>query len=164
MLLVSTSGRYSADGHPEDVMLLDLQLVSHTTPVIDLNYLFFTSMTGDVRKPNIKALLGSYYSTFRDIMEDGGQKVPFTQEQLLKDFKAKNMVGSIFAMMAVPIVLLETAETADTVDSSKDASEDIGEMLQGARENSMEMMDTNPLVKKRFLSVFDEMIEEGIIP
>ena len=161
MLFVSISGRYSEDGHPEDVMLLDLQLVSHTTPVFDLNYLLFSSMTGDVRKPNIKTFLGSYYSTFREIMEDGGQKVPFTQKQLLKDFKAKNLIGAIMAMLFVPVVLFETE---DAVDSSKNSYEDIGEMLQEVRKKSMTMIDTNPLVKERFLSVFDEMIEEGIIP
>ena len=62
-------------------MLLDLQIVRYAPPATDLNYFFFTSMTGEVRKPNTEAFLNFYYSAFRDIMEDAGQKVPFTQAQ-----------------------------------------------------------------------------------
>ncbi|KAG0727852.1 RNA-directed DNA polymerase from mobile element jockey [Chionoecetes opilio] len=108
--------RYNEAGQPEDVMLIDLQAVCHAAPVTDLNYLFFTSMTGDVRRPNTKVFLGSYYSTLRSIMEDAGQEVPFTQAQLLLDFRDKNLIGMIFAMMAVPAVLFESE---DPVDSSE---------------------------------------------
>ncbi|XP_063889126.1 uncharacterized oxidoreductase dhs-27-like [Scylla paramamosain] len=153
--------RYSETGRPEDVMLLDLQLTGHSVPAADLNYLLYTSMTGDVRKPNIEAFLGSYYTTFKDIMEAGGQTVPFTQAQLLKDFRENNLAGSMFAIMSVPVML---SETEGAVDSSKDDEKDLEETLRKTREKSLEMLDTNPLVKSRFLSVFDEMMELGIIP
>ncbi|MPC74289.1 uncharacterized protein LOC123506481 [Portunus trituberculatus] len=153
--------RYSETGHPEEAMLLDLQLTSFDVPATDLNYLLYTSMTGDVRKPNIEAFLGSYYTTFKDIMEAGGKTVPFTQAQLFKDFRNENLIGLIFAMMFVPLVLFETEGEVDT---SKENEEDISEVFRETREKSLEMIDTNPLVKPRFLSVFDEMIELGIIP
>ncbi|XP_063889369.1 uncharacterized protein LOC135116089 [Scylla paramamosain] len=152
--------RYSETGRPEEVMLLDMQLTDHSVPAADLNYLLYTSMAGDVRKPNIEAFLGSYYTTFKDIMEAGGQTVPFTQAQLLKDFRDRNLAGSLFAIMFVPVML---SETEGAVDSSKDDEEDLEETLRKTREKSLEMLDTNPLVKSRFLSVFDEMMELGII-
>ncbi|XP_063889480.1 uncharacterized protein LOC135116158 [Scylla paramamosain] len=152
--------RYSEAGHPEDVMLVDLQLSHHAPPATDLNYLLFSSMTGDVRKPNIEHFLGSYHRTFSNIMEGGGQTVPFTPAQLLKDFRDRNTVGSILAMIFVPLVLFETEKP---VDSTKD-SEDLNEILLEARENSMKTLDTNPLIKSRYLSVFDELLELGTIP
>ncbi|XP_045114832.1 uncharacterized protein LOC123506650 [Portunus trituberculatus] len=153
--------KYSETGHPEDAMLLDFQLTSFNVPALDLNHFFYTSMTGDVRKPNIEAFLGFYYTTFKDVMEAGGKTVPFTHEQLLNDFRDGNLIGLAFAMMFVPLVLFETE---DEVDTSKENEEDMSEMFQETREKALEMIDTNPLVKPRFLSVFDEMIELGIIP
>uniref|UniRef100_A0A0P4W421 CHK kinase-like domain-containing protein n=1 Tax=Scylla olivacea TaxID=85551 RepID=A0A0P4W421_SCYOL len=153
--------RYSETGHPEDVMLLDLQMIDYSAPATDLNYLLYTSTTGDVRKPNIEAFLGSYYTAFKDIMEAGGQTIPFTEAQLLKDFKDMNLAGLVFAMVFVPLVLFETEGEADT---SKENKEDLAEMLRETREKSLETIETNPLVKPRFLSVFDEMMELGIIP
>ena len=69
---------HSETRHPEEVMLVDLQLSHHASPTSDLNYLLFSSTTGDARKPNIESFLGSYHRTFSDIMEDDNQTVPFT--------------------------------------------------------------------------------------
>ncbi|XP_045114527.1 uncharacterized protein LOC123506479 isoform X2 [Portunus trituberculatus] len=153
--------RYSETGHPEDVMLLDLQLSGLSVPTADITYLLHTSMTGDVRKPNIETLLGSYYTTFKDVMEAGGKTASFTQAQLLRDFKDRNLAGSLFAIIFVPVLLFETE---GEVESSKGNEDDLEEKLRKTRDKAMEMLDTNPIVKSRFLSIFDEMIESGIIP
>ncbi|XP_045114530.1 uncharacterized protein LOC123506480 isoform X1 [Portunus trituberculatus] len=152
--------RYSETGHPEDVMLLDLQLANYSAPAADLNYLLYTSMSGDVRKPNIEAFLGFYYTTFKDVMEAGGKTVPFTQQQLLKDFREKNVTGTIFAILSAPVMFLDAE---DTVDSSKECTEDLVETFREAREKSWEILDKDPHLKSRYLSVFDEMMELGIV-
>ena len=150
-----TSGRYNETGHPTGVMLLDLQLACVSVPADDLNYLLYTSITGDVRKPNIEDFLGSYYATFKDVMEAGGKTMPFTKEQLHKDFRDRNVAGSLLAMIFVPVMVFETE---DTVDSSKDDEDDVEETLRKTREKSLAMIDTNPIVKSRFLSVFEEIM------
>ena len=160
-MCVVTSGSYSETGHPEDVMLLDLQLTGFSVPAADLNYLLYTSMTGDVRMPNIEDFLGSYYDTFKDVMAAGGKTMLFTQAQLLKDFRSNNLAGSLFAIMTLPVMVFETE---GAVDSSKNDGEDLEETLRKTREKSLAMIDTNPLVKSRLLSVFDEMMELGVIP
>ena len=142
-------------------MLLDLQLAGFSVPAADLNYLLYTSMTGDVRMPNIEDFLGSYYDTFKDVMAAGGKTMLFTQAQLLKDFRSNNLAGSLFAIMTLPVMVFETE---GAVDSSKNDGEDLEETLRKTREKSLAMIDTNPLVKSRLLSVFDEMMELGVIP
>ncbi|XP_045114525.1 uncharacterized protein LOC123506478 [Portunus trituberculatus] len=152
--------RYSETGYPEDVMLLDLQMTYLSVPAADLNYLLYSSMTGDVRKPNIEAFLGSYYTTFKDVMEAGGKTVPFTQTQLFKDFRDRNVAGLLFAIIFLPVMVFETEE----VESSKDNGEDVEDYLRKTRDKAMEMLDTNPIVKSRFMSLFDEIMELGIAP
>ena len=142
-------------------MLLDLQVVHYACPATDLNYFFFTSMTGDVRRRNTEAFLGSYYSAFSSIMEDGGQKVPFTQAQLLKIYKDKNLMGSIYSMI---LVLKRLAESDDAMEHSKDTDEDTEDQLGDMRKKAMALVETNPQMRHTFLSVFDEIMELGIIP
>lgn len=142
-------------------MLLDLQLVNYGSPIIDLTYLIYTSTTRDVRKPNLQSFLNCYYETFTDILEAANQEAPFTQEQLFKAFRDKTLYGAIFGMMSIPILLLESD---GAVDSAKDTDEYIDKKVERARSQAMETLDTNPLLKPRFLSLFNDLMEIGLIP
>ena len=153
--------RYSETGHPTDVMLLDLQLAYYSTPAADMNYLFYNSMSGEVRRPNIEAFLRLYHTTFNDVMEAGGKTVPFTQSQLLEDFRQKNITGVMFAILSATVMFLDDE---DTVDSSKECTEDLVDTFREARQRSWEILNQDPRLKSRYLSVFDEMMELGIIP
>ncbi|XP_050697071.1 uncharacterized protein LOC126985758 isoform X8 [Eriocheir sinensis] len=153
--------RYDKAGNPDSVMLLDLQLVSFGAPTPELNYLIFTSLRGEVRKPNLEALLNRYHNTLTGIMKIAGHEEPLTREELQKDFKKKNLFGIIFGMMSVPIVVMEGEGDVDSSDASADYIE---EQMLKTRTEAMKALDTNPLLKPRFLTMFDEMMESGLIP
>lgn len=153
--------RYNEDDHPVEIMLLDVQLNNYASPAIDLNYMLYTSTVGDVRQPNLQEFLSTYFSTFCSVLESGNVDPPFTEAEFLQEFKNKNPYGVIHAMVLLPLMI---TEPEDAIDLSTGTDEDINEMLEESQAKTSELLDKNPLMRPRFLSVFDDMIESGTIP
>ncbi|KAK3873154.1 hypothetical protein Pcinc_021792 [Petrolisthes cinctipes] len=151
--------RYNDDGEPVEVMLLDLQINRLSSPVTDLIYLMYTSLNGEVRIPNLNTFLDTYYDTFNTVMETAGMDMIFTRSELLKEFWSMNGLGAIYAMIVVPFMLLEPEDTPDF-----NKAENMEEILLEVKEKTLEAIDKNPLMKQKFLSVFDEMMDLGLIP
>lgn len=151
--------RYNDEGRPVEVMLLDLQVCRKASVTVDLNYFLFTSLTGDVRRPNLKEFMSIYHSSYKGIMEAGGLNMYFTEDELLKEFRDKNTLGAVFGMIVQPAVVMESDEVPDI--SGKDI--DIEKVMKDYRAKLMEMLDSNPLMKSRFLAIFDELMETGLI-
>lgn len=137
-------------------MLLDVQLNQYSSPATDLNYMIYTSTIGDVRQPNLQEFLSSYHSTFCSVLEMGSMEPPFTREELVQEFKDKNAYGAIYAITLLPFLVIEPE---DAPDLSSGTDDDIQDMLA----ESMELLDKNPLLRPRFVSVFDDMMESGLI-
>ncbi|KAK3873170.1 hypothetical protein Pcinc_021806 [Petrolisthes cinctipes] len=151
--------RYNDDGEPVEVMLLDLQINRLSSPATDLIYLMYTSLNGKVRIPNLNIFLDTYYDTFNTVMEAAGMDMIFTRSELLEEFWSMNGLGAIYAMAVVPFVLLEPEDTPDF-----NKAENMEELLLEVKEKTLEAIDKNPLMKQKFLSVFDEMMDLGLIP
>ncbi|XP_068230085.1 uncharacterized protein [Palaemon carinicauda] len=153
----NTLFRYNDEGQPTDVMLLDLQLCREASLATDLNYFFYTSVTGDIRRPNIDHFLSTYHSSYKKVVEGGNLPMHFNKEELLQEFRDKNKVGLMFAMMVLPAVLMEPEEVSDFADR------DVAELMRDFRERMLDKPDSNSLFKPRFLSMFDEFMETGLI-
>ncbi|KAK3873165.1 hypothetical protein Pcinc_021802 [Petrolisthes cinctipes] len=151
--------RYNDDGEPVEVMLLDLQINRLSSPATDLIYLMYTSLNGEVRIPNLNTFLDTYYDTFNTVMEAAGMDMIFTRSELLKEFRSMNVLGAIYAMAVVPFVLCEPEDTPDM-----DKAENIDEILMEVKEKTLVALNKYPLMKPRFLSIFDEMMDLGLIP
>lgn len=155
--------RYDDEGRPLEVMLLDLQLCRRASPATDLNYLLYTSLTGDVRKPNLEKFLASYYATFAAILnaaDFGGDDYP-SEEETKEDFREHNVVAAVFAMMIVPMVLMESDDVPELSTLTDDNLDDVMDEFKG---QALKLLDSNPLMKPRFLAMFDEFMETGLIP
>lgn len=152
--------RYNDEGQPIEVMLLDLQICRKASLATDLNYFFFTSLTGSVRSPNLTNFLSIYRSSYKDVMEAGGFDMHFNEDELLKEFRDKNVLGAIFGMLILPIVLMESDKVPDM--SSKNMN--VEKITNEFKTTAMEMLHTNPMMKPRFLAIFDDLMEAGIIP
>ncbi|XP_045114731.1 uncharacterized protein LOC123506581 [Portunus trituberculatus] len=153
--------RYSEDGDPVGTMLLDLQLSGCSSPCTDLNYLLFTSVTGEVRKPELNNFLSTYYDSFCSVLEAGSHEVPFTRAELQEDFKKRNVHGAIFAMVLLPFVIMEPDSVMDLENGT---DEDIDNMIEEMNEKSKIQWESNSLLRPRFLAMFDELMESGVIP
>ena len=82
--------------------------------------------------------------------------MPFTQEHLLKDYKEKTLTGVIFGITIIPTVIFEFQ---DTVDSSKCVGLSVDSVFSNIRKEILDILDSDPLVKARFLAIFDEILE-----
>ncbi|KAK8734904.1 hypothetical protein OTU49_005723, partial [Cherax quadricarinatus] len=149
--------RYDETGVPVDVRLLDFQINRKASLATDLNYFMYTSFNGPERKDNLETFLNVYYESLREVLEAGGTKAEFTSQELQEEYHKKNLFGLIMAMMVVPIVVSQAAEIMD-LDNITD-----GDFVENHRERMLKQLDSNPLLRPRFLSVFDDMLEYGII-
>lgn len=61
-----------------DVRLVDLQLSVKATPVADLLYFLYSSISGDFRSQNMNTLITAYYESFCNVFRRAGKKPPFT--------------------------------------------------------------------------------------
>ena len=152
--------RYSADGKVEECRLLDLQVTRVGSPTLDLNYMLYCSLNGDVRKAEMPNFFIKYYATFASVMAASAVPMKFTLKQLKEEFYNKNTFGLIMALMLIPIVLINSEDAMDLEDFSEG---DIEKKMEEYKESMMKQIQKNPLLKPRFLSLFDEMIESGVI-
>lgn len=150
--------RYDAEGHPIEVMLVDLQLCREASLATDLNYFLYTSLTGDVRKPHLAHFMSVYHSSYKEVLKGGRLPMYFTQEDLEREFRGKNKYGLLFAFMILPALMMEPGEVPEFTDK------DMETLAMEFRAIALDHLDTNPMFKPRFLSVFDELKETGLIP
>ncbi|XP_064121411.1 uncharacterized protein LOC135225818 isoform X2 [Macrobrachium nipponense] len=149
--------RYNTEGHPVEVMLLDLQMCREASAASDLNYLLCTSVNGDVRKPKLRHFLSLYHSTYKEVLQGGDMPMHFTLEELIEEYRDKSKYGLLFSLAILPIVLAEPEEVPEMSDTDSET------LMNRFRALVLEHLETNPLCKPRFLSIFDEFMETGVI-
>ncbi|XP_042874594.1 uncharacterized protein LOC122254789 [Penaeus japonicus] len=153
--------RYNEGGIPEEVMLVDLQLNHRVSFGNDLNYLLYTSLEGDVRKHNLNTFLETYRGQFNAVMEAGGGEVRLSETEVLEEFRNKNVIGAIFSMMTVSFVLMDP----QSMEGMEEPEEkDLNKAMALVKEMTLKMINTNPLIRPRLLSMFDEFVECGLVP
>ncbi|KAG7164289.1 putative Ecdysteroid kinase-containing protein 6 [Homarus americanus] len=152
--------RYDESGAPVDLRLLDFQVCRKASLATDLNFFMYTSLTGDQRKENLHVFLKAYHDSFRQVMEGAGFPMPFSTEELLQEYHKRNLFGFIMGLIAVPILLTMSKEALD-LNSVKD--ENIENFVSDQKNKNLKQLDSNPLLRPRLLSLFDDMVEFGII-
>lgn len=134
--------------------MVDLQFSQMASPATDLNYLLFTSLTGDVRSSNINEFFRTYYSSFNDVMETATRPMPFTIEQLLQEYRKRNEYGLLIAVLLLKVVTRKGEDAPAEVDNNAEGDK--------RKENALNMIETNPIFKQRLLAIFDDMTENGV--
>ncbi|CAL4061384.1 unnamed protein product [Meganyctiphanes norvegica] len=150
--------RYDSEGCPCDIIMLDLANYTHSSLATDLNYLLFCSMDGNTRKTHLSTFLSAYYNSFATVMKAGGSEMPFSVEELLVEFKAKNIYGALMALIVVPLFIMDSEDAPDF-----DEINDAEQFIKNQEERMIKQAKKNPLVKTRFLAVFDDLLENGTI-
>ncbi|XP_047480807.1 uncharacterized protein LOC125033385 [Penaeus chinensis] len=146
--------RYNIEGKPVEVMLLDLQLIRKASLAIDLNFFLYTSLDGPTRRSNMTYFLDTYYDCFKAVIESAQRDMPFSREAFKQEFVDKHLYGFLFAIFIIPLSVCRNDQLP------KGLTDSFGKK----QENLMlDMLDSNPLFRPRFLALFDEMMEDGII-
>ncbi|XP_027221638.2 uncharacterized protein [Penaeus vannamei] len=152
--------KYNEEGVPTDVRLVDLQICRKSSPGTDLNYLMFTSLNGSDRRENLDSILRSYYASFSRVLGVAKERPPYSFEELVREYRAKHLFGLLMGIMIVPLVVSEASEVMDLDDVKTD---DVELFMKEQRERVLKQVDSNPLLRPRLLSIFDEMVENGVI-
>ncbi|XP_042243292.1 uncharacterized protein LOC121880200 [Homarus americanus] len=151
--------RYDEAGVPVEVMLVDLQAMRKASPAVDLNYFLYSSFNGPDRIQNKEVFLKAYYDSFTSVLKTEDVSVPFTPEELQQKLQDHMIYGALVSMFLVPIVLSEAEDVPDFADM-----DDIEKFSSERKKVLLKMCEkSDGLLKPRFLDMFDEMIEAGII-
>ncbi|KAK7060068.1 hypothetical protein SK128_023583 [Halocaridina rubra] len=151
--------RYNDEGEPIEIMLLDHQANRVASMATDLNYFLFLNLTGDVRKPNLDTLLRTYFNTFKQVVEGSGEILTFSFEEFRQEFVDKHRFGLIYALFVAPILIQHVDDFPDAEELFQTTSEEISEE---EKVNILKALDANHALRKKFLAVYDEMLETGL--
>ncbi|XP_042215594.1 uncharacterized protein LOC121861773 isoform X2 [Homarus americanus] len=148
--------RYDESNNPVEVKLLDLQGCRKASLATDLQHLLNLNVTGPIRRPNLNNFLAAYHTSFSAIMQAGGSTVPFSLEELRQEYIARGFYGVLYSIMWLPNMVRRPEDMIDILGNKEDRK--ISE-----RNNVLQMVDRNPLLKPRLLSVVEEWVEHGVI-
>lgn len=136
--------------------LFDFQGCRKSSVANDLQHLFNMNLTGPVRRPNLDYFLRTYYASFAEILEAGESKAPFTLEELTKEYQDKGFYGLLYCLLWIPNMVRRPEDSIDIIERSDDA-------VDAETRNVLRMVDSNPLLKPRMLSIVEEWTERGVI-
>ncbi|CAG7720824.1 unnamed protein product, partial [Allacma fusca] len=87
---------------PESCLMLDLQTIHLGSPTVDLLIYLFMTVEHEIRKKEWKKLVRIYYDHLEEVViEKLGQKLKFSFEDLLSDFRTQIDVGFLFGMYSI---------------------------------------------------------------
>ncbi|MCL4124290.1 UNVERIFIED_CONTAM: hypothetical protein GTU68_037107, partial [Idotea baltica] len=152
--------RYNEDGHPIEITLLDLQMCRYGSVGLDLNYFFYTSLTGEVRNKFYDKLLSEYYHEFENVMKSASKTMPFTELEFQKEIGKKNLFGIINGILVLPLII---CETEDVPDFANVKDENIEEFLKEFTDTIIKISESSPTFNTRFMSLFDDINDRGIM-
>lgn len=175
-ITTNTMFRYNDDGIPVEVALLDFQQVRKASLATDISLLLYICVSGTDRKRNMEGFLQTYFSSFRNVMDAGKVQVPFTFQELLRECDDKLLFGVIWSLSVIPML----AAREDDDDEWKDAKADFGDDPEkGGKQEEAAVQAEPPRDKhrrddskiaaaeseihKRFIPIFEELIERRII-
>ncbi|CAG7725729.1 unnamed protein product [Allacma fusca] len=150
--------RYNEDGSkPEEVCLLDFQLMREACPTTDLAYFIYTSVDGPTRTKHLKDFLKLYHDTFAATCDQlGVETMPgFNYESLLIRFRQAKIFGMMISLPLLFAVLKnpEKAEDLDTLEL-----DNVGDIFA----KGMNLNDENFLLRHRLSEVIQELYDDGV--
>ncbi|XP_066990862.1 uncharacterized protein [Macrobrachium rosenbergii] len=152
---------YDEYGNPIEAILLDFQIVRRASLVTDLHLLLNISVSGTDRKNNLENFLQLYYSSFKQVFDAAGLQVPFQFHELFQEYENKIMFGTLWALAVIPMIV-SGGEPSEWASSHHRAA---SEEATGKQRESIDskISSKHGELRARFLPIFDELIDQGII-
>ncbi|XP_047487062.1 uncharacterized protein LOC125037864 [Penaeus chinensis] len=128
--------RYDAKENPVEVLFLDFQLCRQASLAVDLNYFLFSNFDRKDRKEKMGQYLSLYHSSFAKVLASASLTMPYTIEEITKEFKRKNIYQIICGSILIPLLVSETQELIDFDSASGGRAKNYVEEL---RQNAIRM-------------------------
>lgn len=105
--------KFDDNDKPIECCFVDFQLGRVCSPVLDLHYFAASSIKHDVWLENETRILKEYYESFTSNSKSLNIPVPFTFEELQREFEDKYLYGFFQVITITPVLLVETDENLD---------------------------------------------------
>ncbi|KAJ3649966.1 hypothetical protein Zmor_021679 [Zophobas morio] len=131
-----------------DVCLLDFQLSRLASPVYDLSYFLFTSIS-EVDIKDFDEIVELYYRSLSDSLREMGSdpNQMFPYEELLKQWKTYSLFGLMMMPNIINICLSEQDEVPDLVEAAE-SDGDFGKMfIRSVKSKEQYRRRTIPIIK-----------------
>ncbi|XP_076066577.1 uncharacterized protein LOC143039969 [Oratosquilla oratoria] len=151
--------RYDENGCPQEVMLFDFDIVMVSSVALDLNHIFFTSLSDELRRNKPDTFLRSYFDAFREVLSTTQTEMPFTFEDLKMEFKNLNRYGFLLGLIMISPMM---REGGDPFQFNRINEDNVEEILKENEEDLLKL-STNEAVSARFAEIFDMMLASGLV-
>jgi len=152
--------RYNKSGNkPEEIVLIDLQMVREACPTMDMVYVLYSSTDSEFRKKHLDEMLELYHDEFlRNCSLLDVEPLPgFSVEELKRRFHVSKILGYCLAIMVLPIMLKDAADVMD-LEKMKEGS-GLDDMFNTLAENA----GSNKAYSRRITEMARELYEEGVL-
>lgn len=107
--------RYTDDGKPEAIKVIDFQLARVASVGVDLSFFIYSCTSQALREKHYDALLRAYFESATDIIQDLGADADkvISWQDLLDELKQFGRFGCGMGIESLPMSLLEDDEVAD---------------------------------------------------
>ena len=144
---------------PVECCLLDFQLSYYSSACVDLNYLLYTNLSGEVRKKNFTTFLTFYHDCYSSVFKSANINVEFDVNELHEELERYHFIGLYFTSLEVPLRIIESLDTPD-LDLS---GEDSGQKMRVLQRKFFKEIMASPKLKPRLFDSFDELLQRGIL-
>jgi len=148
------------DAKPVEVCLVDFQMHRYSSVATDLQYFFYTSFNGDLRKSEFENFFTFYYTELEKCVKLSGLRMNFSKDELHGEYEAKGMFGLTVALIAIPIIMTEPSD-AMSLDGFTEEEKD--KFVAEQDKYVKNAMKNNPLLRPRVLDMIDEKIKHGVL-
>ena len=134
--------------------------MSYTSSLcVDLNYFLYSTLSGGVRRDNLRNLLTTYHDSYSSVFKSAGVDMEFDVDELHQELKRYHLCGLLFASFEVYLRIIESLNIPDVDLSGADSAQ---KMRDFQKRFSKEIM-SSPKLRPRLFDTFDDLLKEGIL-
>ncbi|KAJ8683611.1 hypothetical protein QAD02_019403 [Eretmocerus hayati] len=141
--------KYDDEGRPIEHIFVDFQMCTYTSPALDLNYFFSTSVGDDLLAEHEGTLLAEYRRCLgQTLARSGCRTEPPSIDELKMSVRQRATYGMIASFTLLPIML-----------QNKDEAKDLAEIIdpKGRMDNPAYRTEAFKKAMRRRLPVFERM-------
>jgi hypothetical protein len=150
------------EGEPNNIRLLDFQLIRYGSLANDVAYFIFTSTNEELRDEHYENLLQIYHKSLCDFITrlgSDGENL-FKYNDFKKQMKKFGRYGLLMSVMVVPIIVAQAVDLPDMDKVAKDMAENKGAAIEMMNMDTVSS-GTEQAYKKRITGVVRDIIRLG---
>ncbi|XP_075158945.1 uncharacterized protein LOC142232117 [Haematobia irritans] len=115
--------RYSTEGKPEAIKIIDFQLARCASVAVDISFFIYSCTSQELRENHYDSLLKAYHESACDLIKDLGAdpESVFSWQDFMSELKEFGRFGCGMGIESIPMSMLDEDEIADLDEISPDS-------------------------------------------